>query len=198
MDKKLDNLVQHIQDGVSHTLKNDIFNVDVNYTPLISACKEFLIYKGYKVVDPIEHTYSVKKLDDLIHLFYVLSDTNHPDLMNNYRDLDKDRILAKRFIESRVEISNINKEEALKECAQIIDVIFKYEEEFNFDVPITFGVLGQKNCGWITDKAIQIINRERINKRNERRDKIIAEFEEIYNKEQDNGFGDLNEILKNL
>lgn len=198
MNKEFDKLIQHIQDGIVDTQKNDIFSDEINYDSLVDACKQFLAHKGYKVVDPINYTYSVKKLDDLIHLFYALSDTKHPDLMNNYRDIIKDRILAKRFIESRMTTSGINKKEALKECAEIIDVVFRHEEEFNFNIPLTFGILGQKNCGWITEKAIQIINRKRLNSENERRNELITAFEKMYDAEPGEGFGDLNEILKNL
>jgi len=198
MDKDQDKLIQHIQNGIGNSLKNDIFSDEPDYEDLIVACKEFLIYMGYKVVNPIECSYNVKKLDDLIHLFYRLSDTKHPELINSYRDIAKDRILAKRFIESRIEASNINKKEAIKECAEIINAIFRHEEEFNFEIPITFGVLGQKNCGWITDKAIQIINKKKLNSEEERREELIDAFEKIYNEEEDNGFGDLNDILKKL
>lgn len=198
MDKELDRFIQHIQDGIVNTLKNDIFDDKVNYDVLIDACKLFLIYKGYKVVGPVEYTYSVRKLDDLIHLFYALSDAKHPEFINNYRNLVRDRVLAKRFIESRMKISGVNKKEAMNECAEIIDTIFIHEKEFNFDTPLVFGMLGQKKLGWITEKAIQIINKRKLNSEREGRDKLITAFEKIYDAEPGEGFGDLNEILKNL
>lgn len=197
MSIELDKLIQHIQDGITETFQNDMFNSNPDYSILIEACKNFLVYKGYKIITPVNCLYNVKKTDDLIHLFYALSDAKHPELMNSYRNLEKDRFLAKEFVKSRMLASGVNKEEAIKECAEIIDTIFRDEGEFNFEIPLTFGILGQKNCGWITDKAVQIINKKKLNIENEGREELIAEYERHYDAES-GGFEDLDTILKTL
>jgi len=197
MKKNFDKLIQNIQDGITETFQSSVFGSDSEYNSLIEACKEFLIYKGYKIIEPINYTYNIKKPDDVIYLFYALSDSKHPELMNNFRNMAKDRKIASLFVKARMEASSINKKEALKECAEIIITIFEYEGEFNFNTPLVFGMLGQKKLGWITDKAVQIINKKKQNKNEERRKKLIIAYERIYDVEQE-PFGDLYQILQNL
>jgi hypothetical protein len=57
--------------------------------------------------------------------------------------------------------------------------------------------LGQQKLGWITEKAIQIINKNKLNREDERRNELIASMEEKYDAEVVS-FGDLDKILKNL
>lgn len=195
---KIDKLFDDIHDGWLETQRGTLFlNDDPKFEKLEQACIDYLIYKGYKIVKPIESKYNVKKFDDLIHLFYAFSDKQHPELMNNYRNLAKDRKIASLFVEARMAVSGINKNKAMNECAEIIETIFTNEKDFNFEIPITFGILGQVNCGWITDKAVQIINKKKLNSENERRKELIASMDEKYDAEVVS-FGDLDKILKNL
>lgn len=162
---------------------------------LSEACKKYLRYQGFKVIAPEKSAYNIKKLDDLIHLFYSFSDRSHPELMSSYRSFDRDRKIASGMVKARMEANGYGMPVAMNECAEIIETVFNHESEFNFKIPISFGILGQKNCGWITDKAIQIINRKRIKADKERRKKCIAELDKRYDAEPD-GFGDLDEILE--
>lgn len=195
--KGFEKILQKIHNGWLETQQDTLFGSEnQNFQLLIYACIEFLVYKGYKISKPLQ-TFNIKKLDDIIHLFYAHSDLKHSELINNYRNLMKDRTLAKNFIASRQEAGNISKEAAMNECAEIITTIFEHEDEFNFKQPLTFSVLGQKNCGWITEKAIQIINKKRLGYEEERRVALIAALEERYDAEP-GGFRDLDEILKGL
>lgn len=164
---------------------------------VLSACIELLSEEGYKVVKREKPRYNIRNCDDLIHLFYAFLEYKHPEFACNFRDLNRDRKIAKLFIEERAGINKTSKNAALAECAEIITTIFKHEDEFKFKIPLTFGILGQKNCGWITDKAIQIINKEKLNRNEERRATLIESYEKSYESEPD-GFGDLNEILKTV
>lgn len=198
MKKEFDKLIQRIQDGITETFQSAVFDgSDFKHKSLIGACKEFLTEYGYKVIEPVKYVYNINNIDGLIHLFHALSDAKHPELLNNYRNLAKDRKIASLFVKARMEASNINKEKARQECAEIIKTIFEYESEFNFNIPLTFGILGQKNCGWVTDKAIQIINKKKQNKKERRKKELIIKYEERYNVEQE-PFGNLDKILKNL
>ena len=164
---------------------------------VINACIELLSEEGYKVVEREKPRYNIRNCDDLIHLFYAFLEYKHPELVHNFRDLIRDRKIAKLFREERARLNNISKAMALTECAEIITTIFEHEDEFSFRIPLTFGILGQKNCGWITDKAIQIINRKKLDVNNERRDALLASYEEVYDTE-DVSFGNTDEILKKL
>ena len=196
-DKELEKIIQHVQDGITETFQVDMFGSEPKCDVLIDACKRFLKYRGFKIVDPLNKEFNVKKADDLITLFYSFLYYYHPELTNVYRNMSVNRKLANLFIKTRMTASGVNKKEAMNECASIIKTIFEHEEEFKFDRPITFDILGQKNCGWITDKAIQLINKNKLNGDEERRDKLIASYENVYDSEP-GGFEDLSEILEKL
>lgn len=189
--KKLKEALTHFDNG--DFLKSEKEKKDF----VLSVCIELLLEEGYKVVEREKPKYNIRNYDDLIHLFYGFLEYRHPEFACNFRDLNRDRKIAKLFIEERARINNINKENALGECAEIIETIFIHEEEFNFKIPLTFGILGQQKLGWVTDKAIQIINRKKLNKNEERRAALIKSYEQSYESEAE-GFGDLKEILKNL
>ena len=167
---------------------------------LAKACKKFLIHMGYKVIDPMKYTYNVKKLDDLFDLFYALLEYNHPELVDAHRNMNRDRALAKRFLDSRMDAGNLNKKQALCECAEIIKTVFDREDDFNFNLPLSFEMFGQQSAGWITKKAIYIMNSEK-----EKRDiKIVEGIQDKYieeylkeHSEESIGF-DIDEILENI
>jgi len=195
--KDFEKILDQIHEGWLETQQGTLFGSEnPPFELLEDACVEFLKYKGYKIVKPLSR-FDVKRLDDLIYLFYAYSDLKHPELINNYRNLSRDRALAKYFVTAREEASNMCRKAAMDECAEIIATIFEHEVEFNFKIPLTFSVLGQKNCGWITEKAIQIMNKKRMNKDEERREALIASLDKKYDAEP-GGFEDLDEILKNL
>lgn len=190
--------VRKIREGLLETDRGTfIGDVNPSFDLLTNACIEYLRFKGYKVTEPSKSTYNIRKLDDLVHLFYAFSDNKHPELMNSYRNLNRDRKMASTLVKSRMAANGYGKLVAMAECADIIETIFEHEKEFKFNIPISFGILGQRNCGWITDKAIQIINRKRLKAAKERSAEYISKLDEKYDAEPD-GFGDLDEILENL
>ena len=195
--KDFDKILEKIHEGWLETQQGTLFGSEnPPFELLADACIEYLKYKGYKVVKPLKR-FDIKKLDDLIHLFYAYSDLKHPELINSYRNLVRDRALTKHLIVARQEASNMCRKAAMNECAEIIATIFEHEKEFNFKRPVTFNVLGQKNCGWITEKAIQIMNKKIMGKDEERREILIASLDKKYDAEP-GGFEDLDEILENL
>jgi hypothetical protein len=138
------------------------------------ACISFLEYRGYRVnkMEEVATGKPVKDIKDLIDYFYTMYKRYHPDVYI-YRNREQDLSLAASFVEARQVADELTKEQALKQCAAIIQVIFEEEERFHFTMPVTFGVFGQKNCGWITEVAVRILN-ERIKKAKEEEDLIFA------------------------
>jgi hypothetical protein len=153
----IENLVNELRDAA-----------DIGFLPLnddimkniTHSCKKLLTFVGYKIVEPVGKRYNVKDINGLIDLFYAYLDYKHPELIATHRNIKKDRALAKRFVDARMEAGNINKQQALNECAQIIQTIFEREPEFNFTIPLSFEMLGQDAAGWITKKAVEFLNAE--------------------------------------
>ena len=158
MHKDLDKIIKNMQPFVRKTL----FDGDERYSNLSSLCKEYLIELGYRVIEPIKFIYEIKKLDELIDYFYNMLYFYHPELPL-YKNLKKDRAIAKRFVTSRIEASGINRIHALDECARIVTVVFKHEGRFKFDYTPSFGIFGQGKFGWVTELALEIIaNNDRV------------------------------------
>jgi hypothetical protein len=165
---------------------------------LEDACVAFLRFKGYRVARPVEYKVKIKSLDDLIKFFYILLDSRHPEYANAYRNLKRDRAIAKRLVDSRMEATGSSREVALNECGEIIATLFEHEKEFKFRTEIYFGMFGQANLGWITEKAIRIMN-ERITREAEARvaDKI-SQIEKEQKDEYDLEFNDVDSILQRI
>jgi len=139
----------------------DVGFLSPDHERLATACKKLLISMGYKVVAPLKRKFNVKNINDLITLFYAYLDYKHPELAGTHRNIKKDRAVAKRFLDGRMEVGSLNKEHALDECARIIKIIFDREPDFNFTIPLSFDIFGQQALGWITKKAVEFMNAER-------------------------------------
>ena len=126
---------------------------------ILQACENILKYAGYKIVSPF--------------LQYDVSDVTGPSsLLKYFNDLryrycgeipvcsGVDYINEKHmslFIKSRQEVNGCSKKVALKECCAIIYTIFTNLKQFNLKNTPQPYMLGQKKCGWITQKALDII-----------------------------------------
>jgi hypothetical protein len=198
MDKKIQEFINDIRKKLDDLYASDLFaSEDKKLANLSDACKAFLIYVGYRVTESNLPELNIKTQEDLISLFYNCRSFYHPESYAIGRAPVKiDRTIAKLFVESRMQDGSISKATALNQCANIIKTVFKYEDEFNFNFPVTFSFFGQKKFAWVTDMAIQIMERNRINKEEKHRDELIAEYEKDYMKTvKDVPFGDLDEIL---
>jgi len=143
-----------------------------------TKCAEYLKECGYKVVAPVLVTYkNIKNVNELVRFFYVLVDYHYPSPMGYYRNISKDRAIAKRFVENRVEASQISKEDAIKECAFMIESLFKYADEFKFkNNPTSFGIFGQESMGWVTEKLVHIILKKKEEAKEARREQLEKEM----------------------
>lgn len=189
----IDSLISDVRDQL------DVGFLSPDHGGLAKACKKLLIFMGYKVVDPIEKKFNVKNINDLITLFYAYLDYKYPEFIDTPRNIKKDRAIAKRFLEARMNIGNLNKEHALDECAQIITVVFTREPEFNFTIPLNFSMFGQQSMEWVTKKAAELVNAEKESKQQKLteqiQDKHINKYLEEHGAES-LGF-DVDELLKN-
>ena len=188
--------IVNIRKAVSESDQNNVF-AGGGHTQLVKACIEYLKVSGYKVIQLPKYIYTIKSLDDLISFFYSMLELKHPGHVSDYRNIAENRAIAKRFVEARGKAGGINKKEALNECAEIIRTIFNHEHEFNFKYKMTIRLLGQDKFGWVTDKAIQIMNRGLDIKKEELAEEMREEMISAQDK-KDLGFGDLQEILDKL
>lgn len=161
------------------------------------ACSEYLSSKGYKVVHPRYKT-RVKSVEGLVDYFYDMYSRSLdrsgewvPVYRNNRM---QDLGTAKRFVESRMEASGIDKETAIKECAEIIKTVVENFDEFGFKKALSFSIFGQDKCAWITQKAMGILNSSEaaLKEAVDYCDRVTASIEDRY----PHGFEDLDELIK--
>lgn len=160
--------------------------------------KQIAIESGYQVSEPILVNDKVITLKDLRNYFFMRLWSKYPDRQKYYVDNIKNEMrLMRLFVESREE-KGLNKFNAVQQCVAIIDVIFDHEEEFNFKNPIDIRVIGQAKAGWITEKAIQIINNALLKEKEHIAKRKIEEMEN--NKEIDlqEKSKELNELLAKM
>ena len=93
----------------------------------IEDSKELLISKGYRVEDPPNSfKFNIKSTDGLIEFFYSRISLKHPELKQVSRRKARDRKIVSEFIKVRM-AKGINRERAIDECAEMIDILFRYE-----------------------------------------------------------------------
>jgi hypothetical protein len=175
----------------------NIFNPTNGIEKIIDESVRYLRFKGFKIIEPKKFKNSITNVDDLIKYFYLLINSKNSNSYILSYNSGKDRAIAKRFVVNRMAATGASKEYALNECGEIIRTVFEYEKEFKFKYAITFSVFGQDNLKWVTDKAIQIMNRNSQEKEEEDaeilREKVIAAQDT-----SDLGFNDLDDLLAEM
>jgi hypothetical protein len=141
--------------------------------------KAAAIEAGYKVSDPIFVNGGVKTLKDLRNYFYMRLWKKYPNRQAYHVDmgLDKELRLFKLFVESR-EVMGLSRLNAIQECVAIIDIIFDHEDEFGFRDPIDVRVIGQGKAGWITRKAVFILNKKVQEAMHQKFNKMVEKYEQ--------------------
>jgi len=154
--------------------------------------KEITINCGYKVSDPAVINDRVVNMLDLRNYFYMRLWGKYPNRQSHHIEGNiKNEMRAFRlFVESR-EKTGLNRYNAIQECVEIIDTIFNHVDKFKFKKPIDLRVLGQGKAGWITHKAILIMNDERQKRREN-------EIKEMMDKHDEEVEIDLNEKANEL
>jgi hypothetical protein len=177
MDDKTIKLVDAIKKEIDD-LYDDVvlFRDKTAEDRLVDACLEFIFSRGYKLSENIIPLHpEIKNINDLINFFYNMFNRYHPDMLL-YKNNDQDRSIAKAFVESRKQAEGISDEMALAQCVEIIKVIFENEAKFNFTMPLSFSIFGQKNCYWITEFAVRMLNDKIKRDREELNERLADEF----------------------
>lgn len=124
----------------------------------VETCVKFLKGQNYSVRPPLSYPAKITKLDDLISIFYVFLNNTYEKHLLPSSNTKRDRAVAKAFIEKRMETDNISRSDAMQQCALIVQTVLRTPEVFKFESPPTFGIFGQAEMGWITERAVRIIN----------------------------------------
>lgn len=199
MSSELDNILGRIGKGWRETLQGTFLDgANPPLELLTNACVDYLRYKGFSVKEPLGYPHKVKDLAGLINFFYGLYKKCFTENLSPYRNDQQDLKIAKEFVDKRQEADGLSHKEALAQCATIIQTVFENIDDFNFTIPVTFGIFGQQKMGWVTAAAIGIMN-EKITRASEMRsqqmvDEMVARME----KEGNLGWGEkiLDELLK--
>ena len=128
-------------------------------------CVEWLRYRSYSVRPPISYPVKITKSDEIISMFYGFLNNTYEKHLLPPSNIKRDRAIAKSFIEKRMEADKISRKDAMQQCAMIVRIVLKTPEVFKFETPPTFGIFGQAEMGWVTERAVKIIN-EQITKDN--------------------------------
>ena len=159
MARKQDEILVDLEAALSSLKQTTLTGPDLSSIDKLS--EEWLKLRGYSVRRPHIYSMKPKNLDDLFKLFYFLFEKNYPGFIVPYNNEGHDRKIAKEFVESRMKAEGINKELALAQCAQVIEALFRFKNNFEFDPAPTFGVFSA-SMGWLVDKVIGLINKNRI------------------------------------
>lgn len=191
-------LIEKIKEAVAAYEQHNLF-LDPT-TALEQSCKAYLEYRGFSVVKPDKFLGpKVKDLKDLISLFYSRLDkkVNGTNYAHSFRNsMAQDMAIAKRFVNSRMEVNGVCKEVALKECAQIINVVFDRYDEFNFKYDISFSIFGLGKMAWVTEHAVRILN-TKFREKNEAEAEALRQAAMAAQDKSQLGW-DLDEILKQI
>ncbi len=195
MVQNTEDFFRAIENGLLEAQQGTLF--ESQSVSLEKACVNYLRYKEYSVKEPLMYPYKIKKLDDLIVLFYVLlSKYNDKDVVV-YKNKKQDLRIAKSFVELLQYTDGLSKQSAMGYCASIIQIVFKNIDRFNFTIPLTFGIFGQKNMAWVTKLAIEIFNEEIAKYKELEVEKKIDEMVLRYPKEEIGWSDDMiNAVLK--
>lgn len=123
----------------------------------LKGAEELLLEHGYLVRGPLIEKHEVKNPAQLVRFFYDALARYNPQFKMVYAgNVKKDRAIAKKFIEVRIELGS-SKARAITECCEFILLLFRYEQFLSLSFPITsMGVLGQESMAWVTERLWQI------------------------------------------
>lgn len=165
----------------------------------IDAAKKILLDAGYRVVKP-EVTTKVRTIKDLKDYFYNRLYQKYPDrLVNRVPNVQMDMRFAKLFFEARLLAGDVGKQVALQDCVDTIDIIFDHEDEFMFKYPIMdISILGQGKLGWITQKAVELLNKEKSKKLARKSEEMLKQIEDEMDIDLNERESELKSMLANL
>jgi hypothetical protein len=187
-----------IRKGLSQTEQTSIFSASSDFE-LTKACVDFLKYKGYGIKEPVECVVKdIDTIDKLIGYFYDRLRQERPEYKSVYVHETRDRMIAKRFIMKQQDLSGLSYQAALKECVEIVKTVLDHYDEFHFKFQINFSIFGNDKLGWVTDRAIEIINKKYKAKREDDYQKKLDSVIAHAAKDETFGYDDLDALLEQL
>jgi len=161
--------------------------------------KREAIESGYRVSAPLMVNTKVVTLLDLRNYFFMRLWRKYPErqLRHVQGNLNQELRVFKLIVEAR-EATGLNKFYALQECVAIIDIIFDHEEEFGFNNPIDLRILGQNKAGWITQKALFILNNNVQKELEHEVDRVIEKRDDEHKVDLKNRSLELDKLLSEM
>ena len=113
--------------------------------------------KGYCVIEPPEEASTISNLDGLVRFFYATMAKYNPVRKTPYSASSTDRKVLADLVKSR-EKAGLSRKAAYAECSLIVETLFKYEKDLNFEGRITSARI--LTSSWIVSRLLAIINNE--------------------------------------
>ena len=143
--------------------------------------KRLAIDAGFVVADPVIVNSKITNIPELRSYFNKKVWAKYYDHQTHWMEgnLEQELRAFRLFVEAREE-SGLNRFNAIQQCVAIIDTIFEHEDEFHFNRPVDIRIIGQGKAGWITQKALLIMNdKDHEQKESEFKDRVAQiELEE--------------------
>lgn len=190
-------LINEIRSAIKVSEQQSIFDSSSPEQKLEDACAAYLKSKGYRISKAKQFIDNIESTDELIKHFYLLLNSRCSEEYITSFNRKKDLGIAKKFIEERMLVTEADKPYVLNECGCIIRTVFEHEKEFNFTRAIDFSIFGQDNLKWVTDKALQIMNREMRKLKEENEEYLRERMIEAQDK-TNLGFDNLDELLATI
>jgi hypothetical protein len=169
-----DKFLGEMQKLITASQQGDLFgNKQAQAEKANKVCVEYLKGQGYSVGSPRRYPVNIDSIDGLISTFYSYIRNIYPQQMWSH-EAPHDRAIAKAFVEARMKADGITRKVALQQCGLIIKVVLNRRDVFKFESAPSFGIFGQGEMAWLTERAVGLINKE-IAKENERKNEKAAE-----------------------
>lgn len=174
-------------------------NDDSAEQEMINAAVDFLKRKGYRIQPPIIVDSKVITKKDLINHFYRRLDSKYPNRRSHtVPNYALDMQMISKLIQARMD-SGLGERAAIQECVRIINAIFDNEKDFNFKYPIRdTRILGQAKLGWVTAKALSILETRQREVESEEIKKRREAVEFSRHRTDDEVEKDLDALLKSM
>lgn len=182
MKRGSDDILDELASSIDAAQQPNI--IGTNFDSVDELCVEWLKMRSYSVRLPMDYPVKIDKLDQIISIFYDYLNNSYEKHLLPPSNINRDRGIAKAFIEKRMEADKISYRNAMQQCALIVQTVLKTPDVFKFESPPTFGIFGQAEMGWITERAVRIIN-DKISKDGAERaeraaDKMTEKIEKKY------------------
>lgn len=141
---------------------------DITLTPTkrfeaaVPYCRGFLEALGFKVVSPMTYRYdNINEIKQLIDFFYSTFNYMYPKEITPTREHHLDLKIAEELLSRLTASGDLTRKQALRDAAQIIEVVLSTPKKFDKIFSIGFKMFTQEKMSWVTERALEIINNTR-------------------------------------